>query len=127
MSMSHKIVQLTIFAATLGGLTGTARWLATEFRAVRYGRGGSTGPEPSPRFASDQPALIHAKSTQSIRTGQEVAYSLRDACGWADEARSSWSPEMFKVGMHIEVDGHPHRTDPNACYTENFHGSAMRP
>jgi hypothetical protein len=34
--------------------------------------------------------------------------------------RSGWSPEMFKVGMHIEVDGHPHRTDPNACYTENF-------
>jgi TonB family protein len=27
---------------------------------------------------------------------------------------------MFKVGSHIEVDGHPHRTDPNACYTEDF-------
>ena len=34
--------------------------------------------------------------------------------------RSGWSSEMFKVGSHIEVDGHPHRTDPNACYTENF-------
>jgi hypothetical protein len=34
--------------------------------------------------------------------------------------RSGWSPDMFKVGSHIEVDGHPHRTDPNACYTENF-------
>ena len=34
--------------------------------------------------------------------------------------RSGWSAEMFKKGSHIEVDGHPHRTDPNACYTENF-------
>jgi hypothetical protein len=34
--------------------------------------------------------------------------------------RSGWSAEMFKPGSHIEVDGHPHRTDANACYTENF-------
>jgi len=34
--------------------------------------------------------------------------------------RSGWSPDMFKIGSHIEVDGHPHRTDPGACYTENF-------
>ncbi len=34
--------------------------------------------------------------------------------------RSGWSAEMFKIGSHIEVDGHPHRTDANACYTENF-------
>jgi len=34
--------------------------------------------------------------------------------------RSGWSPEMFKVGSHIEIDGHPHRTEPNVCYTENF-------
>jgi hypothetical protein len=34
--------------------------------------------------------------------------------------RSGWSKEMFKIGSHIEVDGHPHRTDANACYTENF-------
>jgi hypothetical protein len=33
--------------------------------------------------------------------------------------RSGWTAEMFKVGSHIEIEGHPHRTDPNACYTEN--------
>jgi hypothetical protein len=33
--------------------------------------------------------------------------------------RSGWSNEMFKAGTHVEIDGHPHRTDPNACYTEN--------
>ncbi len=34
--------------------------------------------------------------------------------------RSGWSGEMFKVGAHVEIEGHPHRTDPNACYIENF-------
>lgn len=34
--------------------------------------------------------------------------------------RSGWSSEMFKVGSHVDIEGHPHRTDPNACYIENF-------
>jgi Family of unknown function (DUF6152) len=34
--------------------------------------------------------------------------------------RSGWSADMFKVRSHIEIEGHPHRTDPNACYIENF-------
>lgn len=34
--------------------------------------------------------------------------------------RSGWSSEMFKVGSHVELDGHPHRTDAHACYIENF-------
>ena len=34
--------------------------------------------------------------------------------------RSGWSAEMFKLGSHVEIEGHPHRTDPNACYIENF-------
>ena len=34
--------------------------------------------------------------------------------------RSGWSADMFKVGARVEIDGHPHRTDPNACYIENF-------
>ncbi|MDR2212204.1 MAG: hypothetical protein LBE21_01060 [Pseudomonadales bacterium] len=34
--------------------------------------------------------------------------------------RSGWSTEMFVVGSHIEVQGHPHRDDPSACYIESF-------
>jgi hypothetical protein len=34
--------------------------------------------------------------------------------------RSGWAPEMFKPGLHVEIEGHPHRTDPAACYIENF-------
>jgi hypothetical protein len=34
--------------------------------------------------------------------------------------RSGWSTDMFKVGAHVEIDGNPHRDDPEACYIENF-------
>jgi hypothetical protein len=34
--------------------------------------------------------------------------------------RSGWSTEMFKVGAHVEIKGHPHRDDPGACYIESF-------
>jgi len=34
--------------------------------------------------------------------------------------RSGWSIEMFKPGLHVEIDGRPHRDDPGACYIENF-------
>jgi hypothetical protein len=34
--------------------------------------------------------------------------------------RSGWSKEMFKHGSHVDIEGHPHRTDANACYIENF-------
>jgi Family of unknown function (DUF6152) len=34
--------------------------------------------------------------------------------------RSGWSTEMFKPGSHVEIEGRPHRTDPHACYVENF-------
>lgn len=34
--------------------------------------------------------------------------------------RSGWSVDMFKIGSHVEIEGHPHRNDPEACYIENF-------
>lgn len=34
--------------------------------------------------------------------------------------RSGWSTDMFKVGGHVEIKGHPHRDDPTACYIETF-------
>src|SRR6188472_4302109 len=34
--------------------------------------------------------------------------------------RSGWSAEMLKVGSRVEIEGHPHRLDPHACYIENL-------
>ena len=33
--------------------------------------------------------------------------------------RSGWSTDVFHVGAHVEVEGHPHRDDPHVCYIEN--------
>lgn len=34
--------------------------------------------------------------------------------------RSGWEIGMFVPGSHVEIKGHPHRTDPHACYLESF-------
>jgi hypothetical protein len=34
--------------------------------------------------------------------------------------RSGWELEMFVPGSHVTIKGHPHRTDPHACYLESF-------
>jgi hypothetical protein len=34
--------------------------------------------------------------------------------------RAGWSTDMFTVGGHVEIEGNPHRDDPEACYIENF-------
>jgi len=34
--------------------------------------------------------------------------------------RAGWSTDMFKIGAHVEIEGNPHRDDPEACYIENF-------
>lgn len=34
--------------------------------------------------------------------------------------RSGWELEMFVPGSHVMIKGHPHRTDPHACYLESF-------
>jgi Family of unknown function (DUF6152) len=33
--------------------------------------------------------------------------------------RSGWSTDVFHVGAHVEIEGHPHRDDPHVCYIEN--------
>ena len=34
--------------------------------------------------------------------------------------RAGWATDMFVVGAHVEIEGNPHRDDPEACYIENF-------
>jgi len=34
--------------------------------------------------------------------------------------RSGWELDMFVPGSAVEIKGHPHRTDPHACYLESF-------
>jgi hypothetical protein len=67
--------------------------------------------------------LINPHSYMEIDTVDDSGKPLHLRCEMRAATlirRSGWSIEMFKVGSHVEIEGHPHRDDPQACYIENF-------
>jgi hypothetical protein len=116
MSVSHKIVRSTIFAVALGSLAAPAlahhSFGMFDMRVAKHWSGTLTEMHfINPHSYMEIDAVDESGKKSHIRCEMRAASLLR---------RSGWSPDMFKVGSHIEVDGHPHRTDPTACYTENF-------
>ena len=116
MSVSHKIVRSTIFAVALGSLAAPAlahhSFGMFDMRVAKHWSGTLTEMHfINPHSYMEIDAVDETGKKSHIKCEMRAASLLR---------RSGWSPDMFKVGSHIEVDGHPHRTDPNACYTENF-------
>jgi hypothetical protein len=114
--MSHKIVRSTLFAVALGGLAAPAlahhSFGQFEMNKPLHLSGTLTEMHFINPHSYMEIAVVDEKGKKStIRCEMRAAVLLR---------RSGWSADMFKVGSHIEVDGHPHRTDPNACYTEEF-------
>src|SRR5688500_7338638 len=114
--MSHKLVRSTIFAASLGSLAlpSLAHHSFGQFemnKPLQF-----TGTLVEMHFINPHSYMeidtVDAQGKKSrIRCEMRAAVLLR---------RSGWTADMFKVGSRIEVDGHPHRTDTHACYTENF-------
>ena len=116
MSVSHKTVRSTIFAVALGSLAAPAlahhSFGMFDMRVAKHWSGTLTEMHfVNPHSYMEIDAVDESGKKSHIRCEMRAASLLR---------RSGWSADMFKVGSHIEVDGHPHRTDPNACYTENF-------
>ncbi len=116
MSVSHKIVGSTICAVALGSLAAPAlahhSFGMFEMKKPLHLSGTLTEMHfVNPHSYMEIEVVDPSGKKSHIRCEMRAATLLR---------RSGWSPEMFKAGSHIEVDGHPHRTDPNACYTENF-------
>jgi len=114
--MSHRIVRSILFIAPLVGLAvpALAHHSFGEFQMDMPLKLTGTLTDMhfvNPHSYMEIDAVDDAGKKVHIKCEMRAASLLR---------RSGWSPEMFKVGQHIEVDGHPHRTDPNACYTENF-------
>jgi Family of unknown function (DUF6152) len=116
MSMSHKIARLTIFAVALAGL-------ATS----------SLGHHSFGEFQMNMPLtlsgtmtkmhLINPHSYMEIDTVGANGKKLHMRCEMRAATllkRSGWTSDMFKSGQRIEIEGHPHRLDPNACYIESF-------
>jgi hypothetical protein len=116
MFTSRKFVRPAVFAAALVGLATPA--LAHH----SFGQFDMSVPKHWSGTLVEM-HLINPHSYMEIDAVDETGKKSRIRCEMRAAAllrRSGWSSEMFKVGSHIEVDGHPHRTDPNACYTENF-------
>ena len=116
MSVSDKTMRSTIFAVALGSLAAPAlahhSFGMFNMLVAKHWSGTLTEMHfVNPHSYMEIDAVDETGKKSHIRCEMRAASLLR---------RSGWSPEMFKVGSHIEIDGHPHRTDPNACYTENF-------
>jgi hypothetical protein len=67
--------------------------------------------------------LVNPHSYMEFDTVDENGKTLHMRCEMRAATlirRSGWSTEMFKIGAHVEIEGHPHRDDPQVCYVENF-------
>lgn len=67
--------------------------------------------------------LVNPHSYMELDTVDENGKTLHMRCEMRAATlirRSGWSTEMFKIGAHVEIEGHPHRDDPAVCYVENF-------
>ena len=114
--MSRRIMQLTVTAASLVGLAAAAMAHHSfgQFEMSKPLHVSGTLTEMhfiNPHSYMEIEVVDSSGRKSRIRCEMRAATLLK---------RSGWSADMFKVGSHIEVDGHPHRTDANACYTENF-------
>jgi hypothetical protein len=114
--MSNEIVRSTIFAAALVGLAAPAlaHHSFGEFQ-MNVPRNW-TGTLTKMRF-------VNPHSYMEVDAVDENGKKVQLHCEMRAATllkRSGWSAAMFKTGSRIEIEGHPHRTDPNACYIENF-------
>jgi hypothetical protein len=114
--MSQKIVRSTLFVAAMGGLAAPAlahhSFGQFEMNKPLHLSGTLTEMHFINPHSYMEIEVVDAQGKKSsYRCEMRAAVLLR---------RSGWTADMFKVGSHIEVDGHPHRTDANACYTEDF-------
>jgi hypothetical protein len=116
MSMSHKIVRPLILAAAMAGLAtpGLPHHSFGEFQMnVPLNMSGTLTKmnliNPHSYMEVD---VVGANGKKShMRCEMRAATLLK---------RSGWTTDMFKAGQHVEIEGHPHRLDPGACYIETF-------
>ncbi len=116
MSMSKKSIRSTIFAAALAGFAASA--LAHH----SFGEFQMNIPLNVSGTMTEM-HFINPHSYMEIDAVDAQGQKLHLRCEMRAATlltRSGWSKEMFKVGQHVTIEGHPHRTDPHACYIENF-------
>ncbi len=116
MSVSHKIVRSTVFAIAFGSVAAPA--LAHH----SFGMFQMNVPMNVSGTLTKM-NLVNPHSYMEIDTVDANGKKLHLRCEMRAATlikRSGWTIDMFKVGSHVEIEGHPHREDPHACYIENF-------
>jgi hypothetical protein len=114
--MSHKILRSAVAAAAFGSLV-TPAFAHHGFGLFQM----TVNKEWSGTLTKMN--LVNPHSYMEIDTVDENGKTLHMRCEMRAATllrRSGWSIDMFKVGSHVEIEGHPHRDDPHACYIENF-------
>ena len=117
MSVSQKTVQSTIFAMALGSLAAAPALAHHSFGMFQM----NVPLKVSGTLTKMN--LVNPHSYMEIDTVDANGKKLHLRCEMRAATlikRSGWTIDMFKVGSHVEIEGHPHREDPHACYIENF-------
>lgn len=114
--MSHKILRSAVAVAALGCLAAPA---------VAHHGFGLFQMTVNKKWSGTltQMNLVNPHSYMEIDTVDENGKTFHMRCEMRAATlirRSGWSVDMFKVGAHVEIEGHPHRDDPHVCYIENF-------
>jgi uncharacterized protein DUF6152 len=115
--VSQKTLQSTIFAVALGSLAAAPALAHHSFGMFQMN---------VPLNVSGtltKMNLVNPHSYMEIDTVDKDGKKLHLRCEMRAATlikRSGWTIDMFKVGSHVEIEGHPHREDPHACYIENF-------
>jgi hypothetical protein len=114
--MSYKVVRSTIFAAAFIGMATPA--LAHH----SFGQFEMSVPLTLSGTMTEM-HLINPHSYMEIDAVDAQGKKTHMRCEMRAATllkRSGWTTAMFKSGQHVEIEGHPHRTDPHACYIESF-------
>jgi len=116
MHQSQKLLRTTVAAAVLYGLAVPALahhgFGLFQLEIKREWSGTITKMNlVNPHSYMELDAVDENGNVLQMRCEMRAASLLR---------RSGWSTDMFKVGAHVEIEGNPHRDDPEACYIENF-------
>jgi len=116
MKFSPRPLRLALAAALLGGLSTTA--LANHgigLFQLQFDREWS-GTLTKMNLVNPH-SYMELDVTQADGSVQHMRCEMRAA---TLIKRAGWSADMFKVGAHVDIKGHPHRDDPSACYIETF-------
>jgi len=116
MKFSPRPLRLALAAALLGGLSTTA--LAHHgigLFQLQFDREWS-GTLTKMNLVNPH-SYMELDVTQADGSVQHMRCEMRAA---TLIKRAGWSADMFKVGAHVDIKGHPHRDDPSACYIETF-------